>query len=465
MREFSSVIAAALEARENEKGKADDVAPPEMDYALDGEVLKAKSLPSAFPTGVIKPETILVTGATGFLGVSILGNILNRNDGIRIIALVRAKSSSEALARVKTACTAYGTWSDSWESRLKCIPSDISKENLGLSPEIWSLLAGSVDLIVHNGARVHWIYTYTTLKPTNVHSTLACLALCSTGKPKHMTFISSTAVLDTAHYASLTTPIPESDPLDGSRKGLSTGYAQSKYVSEYLMREAGSRGLRGSIIRPGYITGNPTTGIGPTDDFLLRMLKGSIQLSSRPDLGSNSINLVPVGYCADVVVASSLSPPLQQGVGVVHVTPSPQLGFNAFLATLQKYGYEAPMVPYSEWRSALERYVSSENQGQREPHALLPLFDWVTADLPSDTNSRDLDNSNARAVLRANGFDEEHCQVEVTQETVGAYLAFMAEIGFIGRPEERKEAGKLPAIEIGEEQRQALKMVGRGGGG
>lgn len=67
LREFSSVIAAALEAREDGEAK-DDVNPPEMDYALDGEVLKAKSLPTAFPTGAIRPETVLVTGATGFLG-------------------------------------------------------------------------------------------------------------------------------------------------------------------------------------------------------------------------------------------------------------------------------------------------------------------------------------------------------------------------------------------------------------
>ena len=377
--------------------------------------------------------------------------------------LVRAKSSSEAFARVKTACIAYGTWSDSWESRLKCIPGDLSKEKLGLSPEVWYMLENSVDIIIHNGARVHWLNTYTTLKPTNVLSTLACLALCSSGKPKHLTFISSTAVLDTEHYASLTTPILESDTLDGSRKGLSTGYAQSKYVSEYLMREAGLRGLRGSIVRPGYITGNPFTGIGPTDDFLLRMLKGSIQISCRPDLGSNTINLVPVNYCANIVVASSLCPPLEQGVGVVHVTPSPQLGFNDFLETLQRYGYNAPMVPYSEWRSALEQYVSAETQEQREPHALLPLLDWVTADLPSDTKSRSLDTTNAQAVLRANGADEKDCQVQVTQETVGAYLAFMAEIGFIGRPEGAKEVKSLPVIQIKKEQREALKMVGRGG--
>ena len=462
LRDFSSVIAAALEARKDGEKKADS-APPEMDYRLDGEVIKAKSLPSSFPAGAVRPETILITGATGFLGVSILENILNRDNDIRVIALVRAKSASEALVRVKTACIAYGTWSNSWESRLKCIPGDLSKEKLGLSPDVWYMLENTVDVLIHNGARVHWIYTYTGLKPTNVLSTLSCVALCSKGKPKHLTFISSTAVLDTDHYASFTTPILESDTLDGSRKGLLTGYAQSKYVSEYLMREAGLRGLRGSVVRPGYITGNPSTGIGPTDDFLLRMLKGSIQLSCRPDLGSNTINLVPVDYCVNIVVASSLHPPLEVGVGTVHVTSYPQLGFNAFLETLQKFRYNAPMVPYSEWRSALEHYVSTETQDQREPHALLPLFDWVTADLPSDTKSRTLDNTNAQIVLRAMGVDEKDCQVEVTQETVGAYLAFMCEIGFIGRPE-GAEGVELPVFRIGEEQREALKMVGRGRG-
>lgn len=465
--EFASVIAAALEAREGGEEKTDST-PPEMDYALDGEVLMAKRLPLDFPKGTVSPQIVFLTGGTGFLGAVLLEKILNINDSIKIICVVRASSSSAALTRVKTACIAYSTWSDSWESRLKCIPGDLALERLGLDRDTWDMLENTVDIVMHVGSHVHWIHTYTSLKASNTLSTLGLLDLCSRGKAKHMTFVSSTAVLDTDFYSSFTTPIIESDTLDGSRKGLSTGYAQTKYVSECLMREAGRRGLRGSIIRPGYITGDPNTGITPTDDFLVRTLKGCSQLFMRPDLGRNTINLVPVSYCADIVVAASLRPPLQQGVAVIHVTPSPQLPFNDFLATLEKYGYTAPMVPYPQWRSALEEYVSTgsetQDDGGKEPHALLPLLEWVISDLPSDTNSRNLDNKNAKAVLRASGVDEKDCEVKVTQETVAAYLAFMAEIGFIHRPKGADDSQKLPVVEISEEQRRALKMVGRGAG-
>ena len=155
LRDFANVIAAALEARDDGDRPADST-PPEMDYALDGEVLKAKSLPSSFPAGMGKVETILVTGSTGFLGTRLLERILSRSDGVRVIALVRAGSNSEALTRVKTASIAYGTWSDSWSERLKCIPGDLSKEQLGLSPDVWYMLENTVDIVLHVGARVHW---------------------------------------------------------------------------------------------------------------------------------------------------------------------------------------------------------------------------------------------------------------------------------------------------------------------
>ena len=44
-------------------------------------------------------------------------------------------------------------------------------------------------------------------------------------------------------------------------------------MSEQLVREAGRRGLRGTVIRPGYVLG-AKSGVIVTDDFLVRMLKG-----------------------------------------------------------------------------------------------------------------------------------------------------------------------------------------------
>lgn len=70
--------------------------------------------------------------------------------------------------------------------------------------------------------------------------------------------------------------VSEEDDLSGSATGLGTGYGQSKWVSEYLVHGAGSRGLRGAIVRPGYVTGDEESGVTNTDDFLIRMWKGCI---------------------------------------------------------------------------------------------------------------------------------------------------------------------------------------------
>ena len=97
-------------------------------------------------------------------------------------------------------------------------------------------------------------------------STLAAIELASTGKQKALAFVSSTATLECEHYVTLSDRlvrsgpigrgVPEDDDLEGAREALKTGYGQSKWVSEKLLLEAGRRGLRGHIVRPGYVVGD-----------------------------------------------------------------------------------------------------------------------------------------------------------------------------------------------------------------
>jgi L-aminoadipate-semialdehyde dehydrogenase len=102
-----------------------------------------------------------------------------------------------------------------------------------------------------------------------VLGTLTAIEFSSTGKPKLFVFVSSTSALDTPNYVQLSdslsnrpdgiTGVPESDDLEGARSSLKTGYGQSKWVSEKLLFEAGRRGLKGHIVRPGYVVGHSRT--------------------------------------------------------------------------------------------------------------------------------------------------------------------------------------------------------------
>jgi L-aminoadipate-semialdehyde dehydrogenase len=99
-------------------------------------------------------------------------------------------------------------------------------------------------------------------------ATLTAIELASTNKQKLLVFVSSTSVLDTAYYVQAShsasyggyNGVPESDELAGSTIGLGNGYGQTKWVSEKLLFEAGKRGRRSHIVRPGYVVGDSRSG-------------------------------------------------------------------------------------------------------------------------------------------------------------------------------------------------------------
>ena len=347
------------------------------DYAADAKELVQKLAPK-FQNATVdfsKRTMVFLTGATGFLGAYILQDLLLR-PSVHVIAHVRAKDAESALKRIVQSCTAYGIWQESWLSRIECVTGDLSKPDMGLEGQTLQRLCHEIDVVIHNGAQVHWIYPYSSLRNSNVLSTCTALNICAKGKPKQFGFVSSTSALDTEYYVRLSDKsvstggagISESDDLSGSESGLGNGYGQSKWASEHIVREAGRRGLQGAIIRPGYVLGDPKLGTTNTDDFLVRFLKGCVQVSSRPKI-DNTINQTPVTHVARLVVAASFNPPVAP-LGVAHVTSHPRLRFHEFGKCLETYGYNVPESTYGQWKKAVEDYVESNEQPGREEHAL-----------------------------------------------------------------------------------------------
>ncbi|CAD0038605.1 unnamed protein product [Aureobasidium pullulans] len=382
-----------------------------------------------------KQQTVFLTGATGFLGSYILRDLLS--SGNKVIAHVRAKSTEDASKRVKATCQAYGIWSDSWAFNLECVTGDLQEQPLlGMQQDVYDRVANDADVVIHNGAIVHWLKPFSSLKSANVLSTISAIKLCATGKTKKMAFVSSTSALDSDHYVELSknliasgaAGVSESDDMEGSRQGLTTGYGQGKWVSERLMEEAGRRGLVGSIVRAGY---------------------GCVQVGARPDI-TNTINMVPVDHVARLVIATALNQPIAPMV-VCHVTGHPRLTFNQYLAALEAFGYEAP-------KSFVE-------QGKEE-HALLGLYHMVTGDLPGSTKAPELDDRNSAAALKADAArsgQDFSAGSAVTEDIVGQYLSFLIARGFMPKPT-KKGNKTLPESKITQEQIEALDRVGGRGG-
>ena len=436
-------------------------------YAVDARNLVAQlplTIPSATEQNSSSCKVFLVTGATGFLGTYIVNFCLKM--GHRVIAHVRATDATSAFLRLETSAKAYGLWNEDWKSHLEAVVGDISKTRLGLSKDDWHRVAVEVDTIIHNGAQVNWMRPYWNLRPSNVLSTMDCIALCAEGKAKRLTFISSTSVLDSDHYIELSQKeiaarrqgVREDDDLEGNSKGLATGYGQSKWASEYVVRAAGRRGLVGAIVRPGYITGDPKSGVSISDDFLVRLWKGCLQVQAYPDI-ANTLNQVPVTQVSRVVVAASIHPPVTP-LGVAQITSHPRLTMNGWTGALESYGYPVSKVAYAEWSSRVKQYVDDSS---KEEHALLPLLDFATGNLPANSIAPELDDTNTMATLQAYQ-EEAHITGDkcVTIEAIGAYLAYLVAIRFLPRPSGNGKLA-LPSCILSAERQEALaRVVGRG---
>lgn len=447
-----------------------------FDYAKDAQEL-ARSLPESYSSR--EPFTspskapaksrinLFVTGVTGFLGSYILADLLNRktpNYEYKVYAHVRAKDEKAGLDRLRKAGVVYGVWSDAFADRIEVVLGDLSKPQFGLSDDKWSKLSNEIDVIVHNGALVHWVYPYVKLRDANVISTINVMNLAASGKAKFFNFVSSTSTLDTEHYFSLSdrseaqggTGVQESDDLMGSAKGLGGGYGQSKWAAEYIIRRAGERGLRGCIVRPGYVTGASKNGSCNTDDFLLRILKGCLQLGKIPEI-DNTVNMVPVDHVARVVTATALNPPKENEFTVAQVNAHPRIVLTDYIAQLKKYGYDVEVESYEQWRKDLEKSVIEEGQD----NALFPLLHMVLENLPEGTKAPNLDDRNAVASLKK---DTEWSGEDVssgkgaTSEQIGIYIAFLRKVGFLPAPSREV---KLPEIKLSAQQ---LELVASGAG-
>lgn len=267
-------------------------------------------------------DAILLTGATGFVGMAVLARLLERTDR-HVLALVRAGSQAEADARLGSLLRSLFDDPELYDQRVEAVRGDLTGPWLGLDPAARERIAVEVDEIVHGAASVAFDLPLTDSRQINVEGTRRVLALaeaCATRGTglRRLTYVSTAYVAGDRRGTAL-----EGELHVGQR--FRNAYEQSKYEAEQLVRSRDQR-LPVTVVRPSIVVGE--RGTGWTSSF--NVIYGPLRAFAAgtypvvPGRRDAIVDVVTVDHLADAIVELAASPAAEgrtfQIVGGGHAT-------------------------------------------------------------------------------------------------------------------------------------------------
>jgi len=395
------------------------------DVSLDPAITTGACVPYCPEAG--GPGSVLLTGATGFLGSFILREVLDRTTA-DVYCLVRATRAEKAMQRIQSNLAGYGLWDERTRKRIVPIQGDLSKPLLGLTSNRFDQLAKQVDVIYHNGARVNMMESYDQLKGANVVGTQEICRLAGRHQVKPVHYISTLSTV----VAGAGDPkiLPEGWVSDPALLGPG-GYARSKWVAERIISIANDRGIPTAVYRPAEISGHSGTGAVGSNDAFWHYVRACIELGSAPlpdkDGEDSQDNLVPVDFVAQAFVHLAMT---QRADGSVYNLSAPvSVDFSTVLERARIIGYPIHFVSYAEWTRRLEGTLEAgESTGRSSLEAVALLNSAIKAE--AGRYPSDFDRSNLLRGLAGSGIE---CPV-VGSRLLDRYFSYFIESGFFPSP-------------------------------
>ncbi|MCF2860137.1 amino acid adenylation domain-containing protein [Pseudoalteromonas sp. SMS1] len=355
---FVEDIEALYQAQRNGKEHLDKQQKP--DFILDAGFTpktNTDTLEEVFNGDV---ESVLLTGATGFLGSHILQQLLNETQAI-IYCVVRAKSLKQAKQRIKKSAQDYQLNIDM--ARVRPMLGDMEQPQLGLSDADWQVLCEQVQHIVHTASYVNHIQPYFAFKKS-VAGTNQLLDIATTHTLKMVHFVSSTTAstqVKNSHFS--VNPVEDFINIEDAEL-ICSGYGQSKWVQEENIRQASEVGVPYTIYRFAQISGSSETGVGNTDDIFHRILKMMMKISSMPRDASYLLDIIPVDKAAMAIVKGMAEK--EKRNTVYHVANAEPLPIAHFYQFAQSRLLSFEPSSKSDFIDACKVYVDNLEKGNNQ---------------------------------------------------------------------------------------------------
>ncbi|NPC91659.1 amino acid adenylation domain-containing protein [Bacillus sp. WMMC1349] len=239
-------------------------------------------------------SNVFLTGATGFLGIHLLEQLLRTTNG-DIFCLVRGNQTYTAEERLKQVFSQYFPNKmdllEQTADRLIVIDGDLTKERFGMNPNIYENVRNRTEHIFHVAAKTDHFGEFDEFKAFNIDGTKRILAFAGADKKLH--YISTMSVAGHLAKGEGERTFTEEEFFIEQEIDDNV-YVKSKFLAEHeVLKAIARKEAQATIYRMGLITG--------------RLADGCVQLDLEKNAFSNTLETIyHLGAVSDEIVQQPL---------------------------------------------------------------------------------------------------------------------------------------------------------------
>lgn len=293
-------------------------------------------------------KSVLLTGATGYLGVYTLKELIAKTSS-HIYCLVRGKTGLPAEKRLRLHYREYFPHLklDDFRGRITILEGDFTQSKFGLSDEVYRELTVKLDAIYHLGADTKLFGVESRFVANNIAPVRRLIELAKSCRLKDLHYMSTLAICGVNR--SEKTVVFGENCLDVGQQ-FQNYYESTKYEAEKLIREYNLDTGRGFIYRTGNVSGHSKSAefqANANENRFIQFLNACIKVGSIPKNLGEQMVLSPVDLVVSGMVAISLS--RRVGGDIFHVDGDKPISMDDVFNALIQIGFEFERTDFRDF--------------------------------------------------------------------------------------------------------------------
>lgn len=345
----------------------------DYDYSAVDTVLRKNRMEYIDEIQKGEPGDILLTGATGFLGIHVLREFLDKGTG-KVYCMVRKGKYASCEKRLMNMLMYYfdNPFAEAFEDRIVCVEGDITD-----SDRIMELCSYDFATVINCAACVKHFVNDDTLDRINVEGVRNLIRMCE-ASGRRLVHISTTSVAGEGNERT----VPSSKQMQEQElyfgQIIENDYIRTKFLAErYILEACAKEGLDGKIIRVGNLMSRKSDGefqINFVTNGFMRTLNAYTTLGQFP-LGSmhEPAEFSPIDSTADAILTLASG---KSDFTVFHAYNSHRIYMSDVIYAMNAYGFQIRIVSNEEFERTLKSAAEQENKSD----AVLGLIAYASDD-------------------------------------------------------------------------------------